>query len=176
MFSVIYLFCLVALSGIASSGACDFAECKNVDYGSCGNACCKLNVYIKGVRTVDVMDALNSTVVAGGPDNLYIPQPTAGAFVFSDLRPYNISVDFLGQTWHTTVNGLYNDTVNLQLSPTDEGESTNVVAFSISQIGGAYGDDGQNYYNIFQLFDSIKWASGYVVSNADHSCPVGATP
>jgi hypothetical protein len=158
------------------SSACEFDECQNIDFGSCGNACCRLNVEIKGETTVDVMNKLNATIVGGGPDALYIPMQTAGEFVFSDLRPYNITPDFLGQAWHTTVNGMYNDTVNMLLTPSDDGKSTSVFATSVSQIGGAYGDNGQNYYNIYQLFNSISWSSGYKLKNADSSCRKGAVP
>lgn len=55
---------------------------------------------------------------------------------------------------------MYNDTINFLLTAEEGGKSTSVTAFSISQIAGAYGDEGQNYYNIVQLFDSIRWKSG----------------
>ena len=174
MFSYFYLALFCALLGVCS--ACEFDECQNIDFGSCGNACCRLNIAIKGETTVDVMNKLNASIVSGGPDALYIPMQTAGEFVFSDLRPYNITPHFLGQAWHSTVNGLYNDTINMLLTPSDDGESTSVFVTSISQIGGAYGDNGQNYFNIFQLFNSISWSSGYALRNADQSCGKGATP
>jgi hypothetical protein len=36
---------------------------------------------------------------------------------------------------------------------------------------GAYGDSGQNWFNINQLFESVTWESGYKMWNMDGSCP-----
>jgi hypothetical protein len=94
-----------------------------------------------------------------------------GLLTFRDLRPKDIAVDFLGQAYHETANLQYNDTVDILLSPSADSASTNVFAFSVSQIGGAWGDSGQNYFNIFQLFDSISWNTGYTLTQADQSCP-----
>ena len=162
------LLVIVTVVGICLG--CEFDQCKNGDNGSCGNACCKLNIHVKDLSTDEVMNKLNSSLVTGGVDGLYIPMMTAeGTLVFGDLRPYDKPVDFIGQTWHTTVNGLYNDTINMIVAPGHRG--TDVVAFSISQIAGAYGDDGQNYYNIYQLFTSVFSADALSIKNADQSCP-----
>ena len=64
---------------------------------------------------------------------------------FDDLRPYGLDADFIGQTIHTTNKKKYNDTVNISIFP------DKVEIFSISQIGGAYCDDGQNYKNIVKI-------------------------
>ncbi|KAJ1403923.1 hypothetical protein B484DRAFT_457444 [Ochromonadaceae sp. CCMP2298] len=143
------------------------------DAGSCGNACCRLGLYIRDETTEQVMVKLNSTISKGGPDSRYIPQMTAeGTMTFGDLRPYAKGVDFIGQAWHTTINLLYNDTINFLLKPQEGGKSTAVYAVSISQIAGAYGDDGQNWFNIDQLFSSIEWDNGYKLWNMDGSCPL----
>jgi hypothetical protein len=126
---------------------------------------------VKGESTTEVMNKLNSSIMDGGPDSRYIPMMTAeGTMTFGDLRPYDKPVDFIGQAWHTTMDLQYNDTMNMLLTPVDGG--TSVYAFSISQIAGAYGDEGQNYFNVVQLFDSIKWLAGdYDLSQVDDSCP-----
>jgi len=121
------------------------------------------------------MNRLNASIVAGGPDGLYMPQITAeGTLTFGDLRAYPGHPDFIGQAWHATKNGLYNDTINFTLTPTDStGTATQVKAFSISQIGGAYGDAGQNYFNIVQLITSL-WADAKA-EPLDSSCPIAAS-
>ena len=53
----------------------------------------------------------------------------------------------------------------------EDGKSTLVTGFSISQIGGAYGDEGQNYYNLVSLMDSVAWNDEYQLKHADNSCP-----
>ena len=121
------------------------------------------------------MNKLNSTLVNGGPDKRYIPMMTAeGTLTFGDLRPYDMPVDFIGQAWHTTTNLMYNDTLNFLLTAVEDG--TSVYAFSISQLAGSYGDEGQNYFNIIQLFDSVQWQAGsYEMSHVDNSCPPPAS-
>ena len=154
---------------LASSFACKYDECKNVDLGSCGNACCKLEATIK-MNTVEAMNMLNSSINAGGPDKQYAAQPLAdGGIGFGDLRQYNIDADFIGQAFHTTDNKEYVDTVNMVLYPISKG-SARIKAFSISQVGGAYGDDGQNYYNIWNLFTNV-FGADTKLSHVDMSCP-----
>ena len=158
------------------------------------------------------MGKLNSTLVEGGPDSRYIPMMTAeGTLTFGDLTPYGKPVDFIGQTWHTTENLLYNDTINFLVYPYNKKDGYTKVSgvlhmlfticvhymckflmpsitpythslspspplsptypvFSQSQIGGAYGDDGQNFFNIKSLFDSITWENKYKLVHADKSC------
>lgn len=162
----------ILTTALVSASACTFDKCKNVDEGSCGTACCKLNFYLEGETTTEVMNKLNSTLGASGPDGLYIPMPTAeGTMTFGDLRPYDKPVDFIGQAWHTTANLMYNDTLNFLVAAVDEGKSTQVTGFSISQLGGSYGDEGQNYYNLVQLMDSVSWKKQYEMEHADSSCP-----
>jgi hypothetical protein len=91
---------ILAASLATSAAACDFDNCQNVDSGSCGTACCKLEFLIEGETTADVMDKLNATIGMKGPDGLYAGMQTAeGTFTFGDLRPYDKPVDFIGQAW-----------------------------------------------------------------------------
>jgi hypothetical protein len=72
---------------------------------------------------------------------------------------------------HTTANLLYTDTLNFLLKSVEDGKSTLVTAFSISQLGGSYGDEGQNYYNLVSLMNSISWTNEFHMKHADGSCP-----
>ena len=83
-----------------SAAACTFDNCLNVDSGSCGTACCKLQFLIEGETTTEVMNKMNSTIEMKGPDGLYTPMMTAeGTMTFGDLRPFDKPVDFIGQAW-----------------------------------------------------------------------------
>ena len=73
-----------------------------------------------------------------------------------------LTADFLGQAVHTTfAPNYYNDTVDLAVAPNKESGGSTIMAFSLSLIAGAYCDDGQNYFNIMQLIESIPWSSGF---------------
>lgn len=165
-------FIVLVLVLCATVLGCTDVLCNHPDSGSCGNACCKL-MFTLPYPTETVMNKLNASIIAGGPDGLYTPQMTAeGTLTFGDLRQYPGAPDFIGQAWHATKNGLYNDTINFTLFPVDGGASTSLKAFSISQIGGAYGDDGQNYFNLVQLLTSV-WSDAKAMA-LDMSCPLAA--
>jgi hypothetical protein len=117
------------------------------------------------------MGMLNDTIASGGPDKGYTAQLLAdGGTGFGDLRPYSIAVDFIGQAIHTTLAPkYYNDTVDITIAPTSDGGSY-ITAFSLSLIGGAYGDDGQNYYNIVKLMQAPSWKVDPKPVHLDGSC------
>lgn len=162
---------LMMLLGIISALVCTENGCADhLDYGSCGNACCKL--WIKTSDRPEVAASkMNSTFLAGGPDKQYSAAPMAGGTVgFEDLRQYHIPADFLGQSYHVTDKGTYTDTQNWVVYNVDDDSEmkSKIVAFSISQIGGAYGDDGQNWYNLAQIFMSL-WPNSEI-GHVDKSC------
>ena len=66
----------------------------------------------------------------------------------------------------------YNDTINMNVRATADGGGAHVTFFSLSLIGGALGDAGQNYKNIVQLFDAT-FGNEYTAPlvHADGSCP-----
>jgi hypothetical protein len=130
-----------------------------LDCGSCGNACCNVAIAVTE-STAATMNKLNSSITLGGPDDAYAAQMTyEGTLGFADLRPYSKPVDFIGQAIHTTTgNSHFEDSVSFTIAPTASGGSV-IQAFSLSLIAGAYCDDGQNYFNIMQLVDSIAWSA-----------------
>ncbi|XP_078588804.1 uncharacterized protein LOC144869407 isoform X2 [Branchiostoma floridae x Branchiostoma japonicum] len=69
-----------------------------------------------------------------------------------DMRTYNSTASFILQGVHMTYVHRYNDTLNFVLTddmkPSIHPLGTTLHAFSISQIAGAYCDDGQNYKNL----------------------------
>jgi len=70
-----------------------------------------------------------------------------------NLTQYNIAWDYIFQATHTTTGG-YVDTMNFNIkSSTDpsKGKAVTVRAFSISNIHGALGDNGQCYKEIVSV-------------------------
>merc|ERR1711918_24766 len=102
------------------------------------------------------MLALNTSLAKGGPDGRFTLKPTAESpYGFGDLRPYHpTEVSFIGQAYHLTEKRTYTDTINFLILK--ESAMATMKAFSISQIGGAYGDAGQNYKNIVVLLKSLN--------------------
>lgn len=138
------VYCVVLLLvGVIS--ACQPPDCDNPDCGTCSNACCTLE--FKFARSAEtVYNDMVAYLKSGGNDKHY-------KFVNgSDLRPYKIKsgVEFMIQAIHTTKVHHYNDTLDFLLSSNPPGskDETLVQGFSISQIYGAYCDDGQNYKNL----------------------------
>ena len=151
---IVLISALLVLLGIVCKG-CEPPDCNRQDCGSCGNACCNM-VYFINDTTANVEKSLEKVFKNGGPDGRYTLQPMyEGGTGFADLRPYNASVDFIGQAWHTTATAHFNDTMDMTIAPTTEGGSW-VKIFSISQIGGAYCDSGQGYKNIIQLVKALN--------------------
>lgn len=165
------VLCLTRKFGLG----CEPPYCDNPDFGSCGNACCKLQFVFKGVDTITLKESLNSTIYEGGPDGLYIPAITAlGHFCIDDLRPYDKPVHFIGQAYHYSAVSHWQDTVDFTIAPSDDSDDgdSKLFMFSISNIGGAYGDDGQNYNNIMQLVSSLGLP--YSMKHLDESCSAAA--
>ena len=100
------------------------------------------------------------------------PTGRAGVTGFADLRPFNVSRDFIGQAYHmTSGEAHYNDSINVN---TVAAEGGSVVEFtSISLIGGALGDAGQNYKNIAMLAKAT-FGDDVVLTHLDGSCPAPA--
>jgi len=124
---------------IGSCGATPNADCVN-DMGSCGNACCSAE-FKTSMGVDEAHKALQSYLEDGGADGLF-------AFV-GGSGGLNIAAEH-GSTWdsifqgtHTTIKARYVDTLNFAIRSTESGGSI-VRAFSISDIAGALGDEGQN--------------------------------
>ena len=134
---------------LGQATACVSPDCDRPDFGTCGVACCSLVLSFPNTSTVDLMTKLNSSLATGGPDNRFVLRPTAeSAYGFGDLRPYHPeAVNFIGQAWHKTAKYTYTDTINylIYAPPKDAPGASSMKVFSISQIGGAYGDAGQKY-------------------------------
>mmetsp|Transcript_7201 Transcript_7201/g.9744 ORF Transcript_7201/g.9744 Transcript_7201/m.9744 type:complete len:196 (+) Transcript_7201:99-686(+) len=167
-FSRVPVCVLLLLTLSPRANACDGAYCGRLDQGSCGNACCKLE-WTFHLPAETVMKHLNQSIQEGGPDGSYKASAMyEGGTGFADLTPFGAPASFIGQVVRTTRIKKFNDTLNFALYKTSD-ETTKVTAFSISQIGGALGDDGQNYSNLEELVQ----ASGLVFTEETvMGCPV----
>merc|ERR1711907_317215 len=106
----------------------------------------------------------------------YTPQMTAeGTLGFGDLKQFGSpnGVDWIGQVFHQTPKP-YTDTIDINIRK-EKGGDVVIKAFSLSQIGGALGDNGQNYKNIVNLlkatFDNFN---DFEINHCDESCPGAA--
>merc|ERR1711862_523054 len=130
---------------------------------------------VKG-NTDAVKDALNSTLSDGGPDGYYELQMTdEGTLGFGDLKQFGspMGADWIGQVSHTTSGPKhYADTINFNIKKVSDDVSL-VRAHSTSGVGGAFGDNGQNYKNIVM---AMKAAFGGKFKNkaVDASCPAAS--
>jgi hypothetical protein len=77
----------------------------------------------------------------------------------------------MGQIFHQTKANRYRDTIDFVVVPLKNG-GTRVEAFSISEIGGAWCDAGQNYKNVYLLFSSL---GPKFTSNIMFGCGVNPT-
>ena len=98
---------------------------------------------------------METSLRKGGADGRFSLPPLAdgGGTGFNDLRRFGAPYDFIGQAVHVTAARGYRDTVNLAV--TGESRGARLRAFSISDIGGALGDSGQNRRNIELLLQGI---------------------
>jgi len=146
------LVAAVVAAVAAPVSACDGPWCDSPDFGSCGNACCRLEWKFK-LTPEQVMVLLNESIASGGPDSQYSPNMLhQGSKGFAEVPPFQ-NLAYVGQATHRTTIKKYEDTLNFAILKGKT--STAVSAFSISNIGGAFGDEGQNYANLEDLVQSL---------------------
>ena len=69
-----------------------------------------------------------------------------------DLTKYPIAWDYIFQGTHTTTGG-YVDTLKFNIGRVEAGKKTIMRIFSVSNVHGALGDNGQNYKNIAYILE-----------------------
>merc|ERR1711935_491352 len=136
------------------------ADCGNVDFGSCGNACCK--IHFTTTLTPDLLaTAITDKLTNGGADGGFVLQENAegslGFANFTSRKGVPKMLQYIGPTYHTTYGPAhYNDTINMVIYPDVLYEGNAVLeVFSVSQIPGAFGDAGQNYKNIMMVTEAL---------------------
>eukprot|EP00039_Didymoeca_costata_P018077 m.332036 g.332036 ORF g.332036 m.332036 type:complete len:182 (-) comp16861_c0_seq1:71-616(-) len=130
-------------------------DCQNVDLGTCGNACCFVDVSLGTKISPDTAYAtLKGYLAANGTDGSYsyVTGPdSAGHNPSDDLRQYNIPWKYILQGTHTTTGG-YVDKININIR-VDENKNTVLRMGSVAGIHGALGDNGQLYKTMRYMLD-----------------------
>jgi hypothetical protein len=114
--SIMFVKSTLVIGAVAATAVlgCQPPNCDRVDFGSCGNACCKVRVNHPSADPVEVKTVIEKLMLSGGPDSRYKMQPTAEApnvDGFADLRPFNVTAQFQGLATHTTLSGTYTENV-----------------------------------------------------------------
>jgi len=164
---------LVALAGVAlaiadNSSSCGpqspspVASCGRVDHGACGNACCLVDVAVPAHGRANITEhvylLIKQFLLWGGPDGSfeYVDSPDkAGHNPSDNLTSYPIAWNYIFQARHTTTGG-FTDTLNFNLRqdpypPIKTPSSAVLRIFSVSNVHGALGDNGQNFKSIDYL-------------------------
>jgi len=149
-------------------------DCDKWDQGSCGNACCVLDVHVDGAVD-DAYDALAAYLEGGGGDGLYAKAPASDTvghvseddqgdypFQFSPALPWRYTTS----GFHATSGG-YVDQLKFSVGVTSGGNAK-VRMSSISGINGALGDMGQNYKNLAFLAAGLGWDPPTVAFGCGH--------
>ena len=149
-------------------------DCDKWDQGSCGNACCVLDVHVDG-GVDDAYDALAAYLESGGGDGLYAKAPNSDSvghvseddqgdypFQFSPALPWRYTTS----GFHATSGG-YVDQLKFSVGVTSGGNAK-VRMSSISGINGALGDMGQNYKNLAFLAAGLGWDPPTVAFGCGH--------
>eukprot|EP01062_Namystynia_karyoxenos_P021858 TRINITY_DN18339_c0_g1_i3.p1 TRINITY_DN18339_c0_g1~~TRINITY_DN18339_c0_g1_i3.p1 ORF type:complete len:206 (+),score=76.78 TRINITY_DN18339_c0_g1_i3:81-620(+) len=163
MMRVAALLCLAGAALGQANSSCGpqrpspVPDCDKGDFGSCGNACCVVDVTITGPATpTEVYITVKGFLQSGGGDGLYAYSTgpdAAGHNPSDDLRPYNVSWQYIMQGTHKTSGG-YVDRLDFNFQPTAD-NGTVVRVGSRSGIHGALGDNGQNYKSIAWIVNTI---------------------
>lgn len=139
-------------------------DCDHSDLGSCGNACCTLEVSAD-LAPEDaysrIYSALNSSV-----DGQY--RYSTGGYPVNpgdDLRQYNIAYQFILQGRHDCPNfyGENGDVFDISISKATAEDGTiasTLRMFSLSFIHGALGDNGQNYKTLTYFLQNVFEGTG----------------
>jgi len=130
-------------------------DCEKVDMGSCGNACCAVEVATK-MDPKALYSAVARFLRSGGDTASFKLVP--GEMPFGEHPPDDLTSLSLGdwkyvfQGQHTTSGRGYVDTLNLNIR--SNGTSSVLRAFSASDVHGALGDAGQNFKTLAYILDA----------------------
>merc|ERR1712166_727513 len=163
-FAALSLAAPVQLTGLPTdpAGSCGSkptpADCGKPNFGTCGNACCKVQ-FTTTLNSDQLATFLTKKLTAGGSDGGFVLQPNAEGSVGLAHFPSINNIQYLGTAYHQTFGPAhYRDTINIAIfhaSSVTPHTNSVLEVFSTSQIGGAYGDAGQNYKNIMMVADQL---------------------
>mmetsp|Transcript_114694 Transcript_114694/g.320510 ORF Transcript_114694/g.320510 Transcript_114694/m.320510 type:complete len:194 (-) Transcript_114694:152-733(-) len=146
-------------------------DCDRNDMGSCGNACCALEMSFD-MEPEAVYRAIREQLESG-VDGSYSYVSGGNPNPADDLRPYRIvkprKFEFILQGAHSTP--LYraenSDILDFNVASNDAGGSI-LRMFSLSRIHGALGDAGQNFKTLVYL--KKQWSLPDAKMTIVHGC------
>mmetsp|Transcript_9878 Transcript_9878/g.20704 ORF Transcript_9878/g.20704 Transcript_9878/m.20704 type:complete len:230 (+) Transcript_9878:41-730(+) len=153
---------VATVGGPSSCGAeSSVSDCDKLDIGSCGTACCALEISSPETPEV-VYNKVKNFLTSGGASGgfAYVTGPNAaGENPGDDLRQYNSTpprpFEFILQGTHTSLLKKFVDTLNFNIRPDSATTGSVLRMFSSSGIHGALGDQGQNYKSLVYVVDSL---------------------
>ncbi|CAE8621678.1 unnamed protein product [Polarella glacialis] len=147
------------------------ADCEKSDMGSCGNACCVVELAFPNLGAADVYSSVKS-LLESKVDGTYEYVSRGSPNPVDDLRPFKISqpeeFQFILQGRHSApqYKGENADILDFAIYKTSTGGSV-LRMFSLSRIHGALGDAGQNYKTLAYLSHQLDANSKLTVQ---HGC------
>eukprot|EP00658_Telonema_sp_P-2_P003791 TRINITY_DN1141_c0_g2_i1.p1 TRINITY_DN1141_c0_g2~~TRINITY_DN1141_c0_g2_i1.p1 ORF type:complete len:206 (+),score=53.14 TRINITY_DN1141_c0_g2_i1:114-731(+) len=143
-------------------------DCDHTDLGSCGNSCCGIEIQLPD-SPEEVYNVTTSFLKGGGDDGSYTyvtGKGPGGQDPGDDLRHFGIAYQFIFQGSHTTTGG-YLDTIDFNIRK-DSGTGSIIRIFTISDIHGALGDNGQGYKNVAYMMGQVQILKG--TAQIFHGC------
>mmetsp|Transcript_78455 Transcript_78455/g.254812 ORF Transcript_78455/g.254812 Transcript_78455/m.254812 type:complete len:385 (+) Transcript_78455:403-1557(+) len=135
-------------------------DCNHPDLGSCGNACCVVEVSLPSAPT-EVYSRLKE-VLSSGMDGTFEYVTGGDPNPGDDLRPYNISqpkpFQFIVQGRHNAPQYKGEDGDILDFNIAAHGSGSSLRMFSLSRVHGALGDAGQNFKTLSFLLKNTQLA------------------
>lgn len=80
------LLWILVVTFIGLSLSCQPPDCQNEDYGTCVQACCKLQWNVTGTNAAELAKTIETSLKNGGPDGQYsyfATAPNQGASLYS---------------------------------------------------------------------------------------------
>lgn len=160
----------------------NITDCDRLDLGSCGNACCELELNVD-LSTPEAYQKVKDFLVRGGNSSSYAyidgEDAMSGENPSDDVRDFNSTpprpYTFILQGSHTTTGRHFVDTLNFNFRPGHGDNTTSMILFSMSKIHGALGDAGQNYKTLIYLINGagMNREDAHIVHGCgcnEHSC------
>lgn len=143
------------------------SDCDREDYGSCGNACCMVEVTFSKRSPAVLSSAIDQFLKTGGTDGLFKedsgktePSVSGGVQDIRIAKGSSIQWQYVKKGQHATYKGGYIDALHFGIygpppGKRKEGDQAHLRISSSSQASGALFDYGQNYKTIRDMVTEL---------------------
>jgi len=139
---------------------------KGKDFGSCGNACCAIDLPVSKPPK-KVYEEIRRHLQSGGRDKSYgyVTGPDASGNNPIDQLPEGVpnSNRYIFQGTHKTPKNGYVDVLNFAIREDEDDSGSIVRMFSSSGVHGALGDNGQNYKSLVALVEGVGYDKSKII-------------